>query len=295
MLIMICFILLLVSVGDVTADSLGEAIGWNILPGGGHFYLGEFEEGIAYLSSISVFGAAGVWMEERNEKLDRYDEVNSFYIIAQKIWELSFFTTYRSFMRRHYRLEDIGIDRSSVVNLFFAPFRMDNISDFYVLAAGGMGIVLGSVSYYGSKRKFKDIERIEILGLDPLDRNDGSAVYALDSFGLSLAASVSEEALWRGIIQNELEISLGKSSGLVVTAGLFGMAHIIDLDGSINFLRVLPATLGGLYLGYVFQQNNHKLARPIAAHFWYNFMLMLTAFVFDPENNPLGVKIEFKL
>ncbi len=36
-----------------------------------------------------------------------------------------------------------------------------------------------------------------------------------------------------------------------------------------------------------------KLAKPIAAHFWYNFLAITTSFILDPEDNPLGAKVSF--
>ena len=124
----------------------------------------------------------------------------------------------------------------------------------------------------------------------------GTGLYAVDSFGLSLAAGVSEEALWRGTLQTEAEQAWGKFGGLTFAATTFGAAHLIDLNGHLNGEGVTEATVAGFYLGWLYQQDGHRLARPIAAHFWYDFSVMMTSFALDPKNNPLGVQVswEFK-
>jgi hypothetical protein len=45
--------------------------------------------------------------------------------------------------------------------------------------------------------------------------------------------------------------------------------------------------------GCLFERNNHRLGPSTAAHFWFNFAAMLTAFSLDPDNNPLEVSVQF--
>jgi membrane protease YdiL (CAAX protease family) len=275
-------------------NRMAAALMWGIIPGGGHYYLGEHKTGTAYAGSILSLVGASAWLDDRNRKLEHHDEVNSLWLLAIKEWELSLFTTYRSAYRSSGNdLKSVGVDDSSLGNLFLSPFKKENLFDPAIYLAGLFGIAAAVYDSRNAKNDFSDIERVGILGTHA-NRECGLGLYSADAFAISLAAGVSEEALWRGVLQNEMEMTLGKREGLWTTASIFGAAHIVDLDGDINLGRAGFATLAGLYLGHMFQKNKHRLSKPIAAHFWYNFAVMMTAFALDPDNNPLGVKISFR-
>lgn len=242
-----------VSIGD--ENNLRKALAWNLIPGGGHFYLGEPDLGAAYLASTLSFSGAGLWLDRRNEKLGRDKEVNTFWLFALKEWELSFFTTYRSAIRAQ-DLDPVamGVDDIPVKEMFLSPFRTENISDPMVVMAGLLGIAAAVYDSRNVKESLGSVTRIGILGADA-NRECGTGVYAMDAFALSLGAGVGEEAFWRGIIQNGMEARFGKTRGLWYTASLFGAGHLIDLDGEIRFERVIVATIGGLYLGHMYQKS----------------------------------------
>lgn len=274
-------------------DQLQSALLWGLLPGAGHYYLGEAGTGTAYAATVLPLIGAGIWLDERNNELDRDDEVNTFWLLAIKEWELSLFTTYRSALRADNRdLRAMGVDDTSVGELFLSPFRQEQYSSPMVILAGLLGIAVAAYDSRNSENTLTDISRIGILGVDA-NREWGSTFYGVDAFGLSLASGVSEESIWRGLIQNEMELTFGRQWGLWSTATLFGAAHLVDLDGELRGERVVVATLAGLCLGYMYQRNDHRLSKPIAAHFWYNLTAMMTAFALDPENNPLGVQVSF--
>lgn len=274
-------------------QQLRSALLFALIPGGGHFYLGESEAGAAYMGSILPLIGSGVWLDRKNQRLERDDEINAFWVLASKELELSLFTTYRSARRAQgYDLESIGIDDTPVKELFLAPFRRESYSDPMVAVAGLLGAASAAYESRHSKRAFGDIRRVGIMGIDA-GRDSGAALYGIDSFGISLAAGVGEEALWRGLIQNEMEGNLGPRGGLLSTATLFGAAHLVNLQGEIDPGGALVGTLGGLYLGGLYQRAEHRLAGSIAAHFWFNFATMLTSFALDPKNNPLGVEVSF--
>ena len=77
-------------------NRMATALMWGIIPGGGHYYLGEHEMGTVYAGSILSLIGASAWLDERNRELKHDDEVNTFWLLAIKDWELSLFTTYRS-------------------------------------------------------------------------------------------------------------------------------------------------------------------------------------------------------
>ena len=274
-------------------DRLQPALRWALIPGAGHFYLGEPKAGAAYVATLLPLVGAGIWLDERNQELQRDDEANIFWLLALKEWELSIFTTYRNALRADgLDLRAMGVDDTPVSDLFIAPFRKENYRQPSVILAGLLGMASAVFDARHARNDFGDISRVGILGADA-NQEWGAALYGVDAFALSLAAGVSEEATWRGIIQNELELTVGPRWGLWSASGLFGAAHVLDLDGDLSGERVLVATLAGLYLGKMYQREEHRLARPIAAHFWFNFAAMMTAFALDPEDTPLGVKVSF--
>ena len=270
------------------------ALLWSLIPGAGHYYLDEDQTATTYVATFLPLIGAGFWLDERNDDLGHYDEANTFWLLAMKEWELSIFTTYRSAFRTFgFDLKSTGIDDTPLAGLLWAPFQKQNYKDPWVVGAALLGVVAAAYDARNADRQHNDIHRIGVLGADA-NRDWGTALYVMDSFGLSLGAAVGEEALWRGVLQNELEFAYGKRGGLWTTSLLFGTAHIVDLDGELSGERVAIASIAGLYLGHLFQSNNHRLAKPIAAHFWYNFAVMLTSFAMNPDDNPLGVQVSFK-
>jgi len=275
--------------------SVQKALRWSLIPGGGHYYLGEKEVAFNYMAVMSGFSAGGIWLGIRNDDLGRDDEANTFWLLSLKTWELSVFTTYRSALQKSgYDLKKIGVDNTSVKNLFKAPFRQQNFSDPWVWGFAAFGIAVSAIEAHDKSFSFSDIHRVEILG-DEGNREWGTVAYIADAFALSLGAGVSEEALWRGVIQNRFEHRWGKNRGLWASAGIFGTAHFVGLNGSDNVKGALFATAGGWYLGRLYQRNDYQLAKPIAAHFWFNFSVMLTSYLINPDDNALGISFKFDI
>lgn len=271
---------------------------WALLPGGGHFAMGETGTGIAYAASTAVFLLGGAALQDRNEELGRdEDEVNTPSIVGEKIWEMSLFTTWRSSLQRRYGMDarSLGIDDTSATDLWLARFKWDNFSDPFVLAALGAGIagaLIGTTDIDGRGR-FDDVDEVGILG-QTVNRDRGSALYTLAAGGISLGAGVAEEAIFRGILQTEFERAWGPSRGLWAASAIFGAAHLVGVDGDFQPEAVAFTTLGGAYFGWMYQRNGHRLSRPIAAHFWYDFALFMTAYFRDPDDTPLGIKVGFE-
>ena len=85
----------------------------------------------------------------------------------------------------------------------------------------------------------------------------------------------------------------GERAGRWAAAGTFGAAHLIGLDGEVNPAAVAFTTAGGAYLGWLYDHDGQRLAAPVAAHFWYDFALLMTLWVRDPDNTPLGFDVQF--
>ncbi|GAA0444110.1 CPBP family intramembrane metalloprotease [Lentibacillus halophilus] len=85
----------------------------------------------------------------------------------------------------------------------------------------------------------------------------------LGIFGLALAAAVSEELLFRGVIQTTF--------GYVIASVLFAVIHIRYLTKPVLFISVLMVSF---YIGYMFDITKN-LAVVILAHFTVDFVLGL--------------------
>ena len=104
---------------------------------------------------------------------------------------------------------------------------------------------------------------------------------------------MSEEALFRGMIQPGLERRWGDGAGLAAASGLFGLAHLKRLNDAESWANVGLAFAAGLVLGWRFQRGGYRLAEPVAAHFWFDVAAGLALFLDNPAENPLGAKVEF--
>jgi membrane protease YdiL (CAAX protease family) len=85
---------------------------------------------------------------------------------------------------------------------------------------------------------------------------------------IALLAGVSEELLFRGVVQAVLVRELSFGWGLFLTSVLFGLLHAITLG------YALLATALSVYLGLVWVGSENLLA-PIVAHFLYDFVALV--------------------
>lgn len=85
---------------------------------------------------------------------------------------------------------------------------------------------------------------------------------------LAVMAGVSEETLFRGVLQAGLADWLSPGVGLLVASGIFGLAHFAT--------RTYAAVAGamGLYLGLLFLLQKSLLA-PVVTHSLYDLAALL--------------------
>jgi hypothetical protein len=104
---------------------------------------------------------------------------------------------------------------------------------------------------------------------------------------LSMNAGLTEEALFRGVIQNELvRVTDHPKIALVGASALFGLAHwdFSNQNNDENRQRVYTTGLIGAYLGWLYMRNNYRLEQSIAMHFWWDIIAFTTQFLINPND-----------
>jgi membrane protease YdiL (CAAX protease family) len=279
---------------DPPPKRLLPAMLWSLLPGGGHFYLGDAPAGVAYAALTTAFLATGVEVQRRNDELGRDDEVNVASIIGEKVWEYSIFTTFRSAMAAEgVDLRAERFDDTPTATLLTAPFNPYQVARWEVFGAALLGAAGAAAAAHDREGgRLIDVERARMFG-STFDRDDATLLYGASALGVSLGAGTAEEGLFRGVLQTILQDRWGKTGGLWAAAGIFGAAHLAGADGELNVGGALFATAAGAYFGWLYNRDDNRLAGPIAAHFWYDFMLIGMSWVMEPDDTPFGFEVEF--
>src|SRR5262249_49778032 len=153
-----------------------------------------------------------------------------------------------------------SLDDTPTPLLIAAPARWKYLSDPWVYGAAlaGAGINFAAARLDGKRRPYRGVSAVRVPGR-PYDRGPApavgapylgpAAVYPAYWAPASLGAGVSEEMLFRGVLQPEWEEAYGPRTGLVASSTLFGLAHLSSLSRSGVWSNAGFAFLAGLYLG----------------------------------------------
>ena len=119
-----------------------------------------------------------------------------------------------------------------------------------------------------------------VLGPDPTAEIVTKALLPRDSFQLLVMIIFSlvlvgpcEELAFRGFVQKGFENSFGKMKGLLIASFLWGVLHGLNTPYAI-----VPAFVGGLVLGYVWQQTGGNTTASALMHGINNSISFAIAF-----------------
>ncbi|MBF7011644.1 type II CAAX endopeptidase family protein [Novosphingobium resinovorum] len=88
-------------------------------------------------------------------------------------------------------------------------------------------------------------------------------------FGIAFYSGMVEEAVFRGVIQRQLEAVFGTWAALAVTSAFFGFAHLMNPGASL-FAAFAIACEAGILLGAAYLVTR-RLWAPIGLHMGWNF------------------------
>jgi membrane protease YdiL (CAAX protease family) len=125
------------------------------------------------------------------------------------------------------------------------------------------------------------IAEIIVFGPDPMTDPYYEAFAPRNLFQLVILIFISlifvgpiEELSFRGFIQKGFENSFGKFKGLIVASLLFGLAH-----GFNTLYAIIPITVIGLVLGYVWQKTDGNTISSALMHGVYNTIVAILMFL----------------
>ncbi|MDD5034928.1 MAG: CPBP family intramembrane metalloprotease [Methylococcaceae bacterium] len=122
------------------------------------------------------------------------------------------------------------------------------------------------LSYHIPVGRLHAIKRFLIERMGPLL----DACHWRDLLYLGLLAGITEEILFRGVLQPMMEASWGWTAGIVASNILFAMAHFVTP------CYALLAGLTGVYLGFALDFGGERnLLTPILIHAIYDFLAFL--------------------
>ncbi|MDI6765647.1 MAG: type II CAAX endopeptidase family protein [Bacteroidota bacterium] len=90
-------------------------------------------------------------------------------------------------------------------------------------------------------------------------------------FIVALIPAISEEILFRGLVQRSIEKSLTPMRGVIITGIIFGAYHL-------NPFSFIPLVIIGIYLGYITMRSG-SIWVAIGAHFYNNLFACISMFL----------------
>lgn len=164
-----------------------------------------------------------------------------------------------------------------------------------------VGAIAASQNHFGSTRAVWHQRQLPLLG-HAVPTWAGVAADEAAFATVSLEAAVGEESTFRGLLLHALGVNQRPALAIGLQATLFGLMHFpnpfLFSDGATiedGIETTLVTGLLGAHLGYLTYSHTGDLRPAIAFHFWYNFILLTSAFVSSPDSVPFRLQIGFPI
>jgi len=138
-------------------------------------------------------------------------------------------------------------------------------------AAALLGIIASLPPLFLFVRSLKATWRPLIEVRQLLERTLGASFRNFSIIQLAMVsalAGVSEEVLFRVVVQKTVEQHFGPAAGLICASVLFGLVHLLTWTYGVI------TAIAGLYLGALWLVSGNLLA-PILAHACYDFLALI--------------------
>lgn len=273
---------------------------WTIyVPGASYYYQKQYLEGTIF----SVLEVGGIYLGLKYDKKLKNNSSSPYYnyplflgLQAFQTEKLANFKNQLEIIKYNYsgfKYHDI-----SVKDLYLSPFKKENI---FTPITGGMvllaGVFLG-IEKYNETRSISEVDQMYFIN-KYIPRNDALAIFGTTSLAMSWGAGVGEEYICRNWLMPILDYKYGQKKGLMFSSLTFGVLHFSNVlfadkpDYGAALLQVGEATIAGYFLGRDVQKRNYNIGPAVAAHVWYDAVLMIGSFLINPKDNFLGVNIKF--
>ena len=277
-----------------------------VLPGGGQAYLGNSSAAVATAGTEMAFLGAILASPEASDEASDYFLTPRFLggLTLQQVHAYSIYAAYRDArLMRTDRAFKAPIGDEGLAELMLAPVTPSVMSDSEVVlplaTLAAVAVAAASLQAGPLLRSQRctltgcETIPMEILGreMSPLQ---GLAAQTPVHMTLSMGAAVSEESLFRGMVQSGMMEWWSPPRAIATQAALFGLAHAPNAfmrpgDKQLEraTLQVAVTSLLGAWMGYMTWADEGDLRRAVAFHFWYDMVVMTAGFVSDPHHWPL--------
>lgn len=228
----------------------------SLVPGLGHYYLGENQTANALFAGALVGGSASIALKKDAVLFD------TSFLMLRSVQLYGMFAAYRD--AKLLNGEDRSfLPRDTFADLSSAPFRWSVMKKPEVSGALAWSLLLALTSGYFVSKNFATLSTKYV---EPLS---------------ALPIAIGEESLFRGSLQSALMERYSPGTAITLSSLFFGLAHIpnaglyypkSEMWRYYTFSLPLITALGG-YMGWL-TYKNHSLKESVALHAWYDFVLM---------------------
>ena len=271
----------------------------NALPGLGHAWMGMWRETVEDLTFTLSPLIAGIGLVSA---IDDHDgdpfDLSSMragsiaapmLITTQNMWFYGMYRAYRDALSQPVERLDRLYKKPFDLKLLRSPLVFLGVISFTGLATGLMFIF----DHY--RIGLFDRDKVDVFGFR-FTPQIGLALHGGYYGILFSGVAVGEEALFRGMIQTEIEKATGSAKLAVLGQSLiFGLAHALNSDNPKG--RVLTSFWTGflgVYMGLIYRESEEDLGPSIAFHYWYDLLLSIASYILDPDAGALTFKAGYK-
>ena len=208
--------------------------------------------------------------------------------LLEDIGFMDLFSSFRDLHDRTSTIDKVNMDQTSVPSLMLSPFKPKYLTDPWVLAP----VFVGCAANYFYNKNSKPLSSARNVTMFDRTMTPVQAMLLMGGVGAlqTIFVAAGEEMMFRGVVQTEATELSTPAVGLVVSSVLFGLWHVPRGNPAYG----LSAAIGGLYMGWRYQENGYNLGETIAMHFWNDFLANLIVMVRNPRTAEYVYSINWK-